>query len=175
MSLEDAYQRIYVRAYEVSMVTEAGTGIVSMVKTIKDPDLDVLYQALQRSARALEVAREIFTEYGRAARAELETLLTLVERQQVEAKAERNEVLAQMMRGVLLGRHNGIAGRRVWHSIPSAPQQQELRLLGKRDDGTIYIQTGRWENTQWSVEAIPGFRAPTHWALMEELPQEYRT
>lgn len=174
MSLEDAYTRIFERAYDVSMVADPETSEPSMRKIIKDADLDILYEALKRSAVALEVAREMFTEYAGYHRAKLDGLLTLVERIDVEKKAVRNEVLAQMMRGVLLGRHQGAVGEKVWFPIDAAPQHGDLRLLGRRIDGGTYIETGRWELTKWSVESREGFKAPTHYALLETLPTEYQ-
>lgn len=180
MTIELVYERIFERAYDTKIVRD-DAGNVTVERTVRDADLDVLYQTLRRMATAGQIAEEAFVSYARHHRAKLEGRLTLVEVQQTIEKAERNEALAHMMRSVLLGRHQGFhESAPTWFPIASTPTGgKPVRILGTRhDDGKIYIETAEWDGSSWHIEGGPltlvsNLKPPTHWSPLEKLPPEY--
>jgi hypothetical protein len=174
---ENFYVRLFTRAYDIEMTTqEIGEGLVTNIRTrrvVKDDDLAQAYELLVLMRKTLGHCANQFKAYGTVEKHRIETEhLTLVEKQDLQANMERNLGIAGIIESVLADTPEPSAHD--WKPIATAPQSgRPIRLLGKREDGSTYIETGRWANIVWSVVLLKGLQAPTHWAELEALPEGY--
>lgn len=161
------YEKLHMLAYEVAEV--AGGESIAVVR---DPDMVQVYHTLIRMRWALLTCRDQFTTYLNIDEDHREDSMTLVERQGLNERIERHTHLVKTLNGLIKSIPE-LPG--AWLDIATAPQTgKPIRLLGKRSDGTTYIETGRWENILWSTQRISGYEKPTHWMALEALPEGYQ-
>ena len=174
---EDFYLRLFGRAYDIEMTKEEDDqGVVTSLRTRrieKDADLALAYDLLVLMRKTLGYCADQFKAYGMVEKHRIEhEHLTLVEKQDLVANMERNLGISGVIERVLTEAPKSTVTD--WKPIATAPQSgRPIRLLGKREDGSTYIETGRWANIVWSVEQQKGFQAPTHWTELEALPEGY--
>jgi len=174
---ENFYVRLFSRAYDIEMTKEEDDqGTIINVRTRrveKDRDLAQAYALLVLMRKTLDHCANQFRAYGMAEKQRIEREhLTLVEKQNLTADMERNLGIAEILGRVLSDTPGQLPND--WKPISTAPQSgRPIRLLGKREDGSTYVETGRWANIVWSVEQQKGFQAPTHWTELETLPDGY--
>jgi len=138
----------------------------------KEPTLALAYHLLVQMRGALIQCVHQFQYYGGQYEGQLDgSHLSLVERQDLEYKRDRDLGIAKSLLALVddtprLEAHD-------WRAIKTAPQDGSLiRVLGRNSDGRTYVETARWSNIQWSVEAV-GMPTPTHWQPLERLPEGY--
>ena len=173
------YVRLFSRAYDIEMTQEIDddTGRITSTRSrlhVKDEDLAQAYRLLILMRKTLGHCANQFKRYGESEHHQLDTAtLTLVERDQLADKIDRNLGIAGIIERLLDGTPELPAND--WKPISTAPQDgRPIRLLGKREDGSTYIETGAWANIAWSVEhGAKGTQAPTHWMELEALPEDY--
>jgi hypothetical protein len=159
------YERLHLKAYKIDR-RKAST-------TLRDSDIAEAYRLLIEMRNALALCERQFRHNGEGLKGQLGGHLSLVERQKLEGEIERNlgiaDVLAQLIRT------SPELPAQEWRDIKTAPQDgSHIRVLGRRDDGSVYQETTRWWNIRWAVELMHGYGKPTHWLPMEGLPEGYK-
>jgi hypothetical protein len=171
------YERLFMRAYEIELTQiedDAGKLVDGKSRVVpKDSDLVQAYQLLIAQRHVLLLCARQFRRYGDDEQRQLDNShLSMVESQGLKARIERNHGIAGIIEGLIST--SPAVPPDDWRLIKTAPQDgRPIRLLGKREDGTTYIETGRWANIAWSVEQQRGHQAPTHWMEIERLPEGY--
>jgi len=178
------YERLALRAFDIEMTRTVedgqdpddlsipGTVFTRMVP--KDVDLAEAYDLLKRMRQALILCERQFRFYGdeHASKLDGATHLSLVERRELEADRDRDLGIARVLGHLIADSPQPQATG--WQEISTAPQDgSSIRVLGKTDAGKTYVETAHWWNIRWSIENVTGFRAPTHWAPLERLPEGY--
>jgi len=148
-------------------------GFVTQRIVTKEPTLAMAYHMLINMRGALIECRGQFLRYSNEYQSQLDSAhLTMVERQGLEYKRDRDLGIAEALNS--LTQETPSAPDTEWQDIVTAPQDGSMiRLLGRLEHGPCYVETGRWENIQWSVVARRGYLPPTHWKPMDRLPQGY--
>jgi len=147
-------------------------GHVTQRIVTKEPTLALAYHLLVQMRGALIQCLNQFASYAAESESQLQSAhLSLVERQQLEHKRDRDLGIAKALNTIIV--ETPALPDTEWQDIATAPQDGSLiRLLGKYFTGHPYIETGRWENIKWSVtSSVNG--PPTHWKPMDRLPQGY--
>ena len=162
------YEKLHILAYETH---EDDGGTASNI--VRDPDMALVYHTMIRMRWAMVMCRNQFDTYVMIDEDHLGDTMTLVEQQALDERLKRHRGLVKTLDNLI--RTTPELPASDWQDIATAPQNgKPVRLLGKRDDGSTYIETGAWANIQWSTELIRGHRPPTHWMHLEQLPEGYR-
>lgn len=159
------YEKLHALAYDVAQNLSGET-----VSTVIDPDMVEAYHTMIKMRWALITCRDQFAYYRGIDENHLSDTMTLVEAKALKERLQRHEQLVLMIDELVRPTPKVVD----WMDISTAPQTgKPIRLLGKRDDGSTYIETGAWANILWSVEQLRGHRKPTHWRHLEGLPEGY--
>lgn len=176
------YERLFAKAYDFEITntwdetkgeTEA-EGKVTTRRITKDPDIELAYNTLIEFRRAIVICVGEFKRLANEHRNAAEAMQTMVDRQKEQLLYERFHGIAQSL-GYIIGPEPDL--RSIWMEIATAPKDKTIRLLGKKLNGTTYLETGFWvvEEGRWSVEVDMTRGVPTHWTTLEErLPAGYR-
>lgn len=166
MTSDSLYERLYMRGYRRETLGDVKT------MAVRDAECVEAYQLLRRMRAALILCADVFNDYAKTDEPQLEGHLSLVERQAIELRIAKHQQIALHLNQICLDHPAPV--EHGWLPIDTAAQdRQPIRLLGKYDDGRTYVETGYWDNIQWSVQAIKGARPPTHWAPLEARPEGY--
>lgn len=171
------YERLFMRAYDIEMVQEMDEHdqVTAMRSRLvpKDDDLVQAYRLLIEMRKTLDLCARQFRTYGRTEQHRRATEhLSLVENIKLRESEDRNLGIAAIVENMLADAPQLPAGG--WQPISTAPQDgSPIRLLGRMEGGQPYVETGRWANIVWSVQSKPGYGPPTHWMMLEALPETF--